>query len=90
METDLFPVVGSRGEAFSIRQNKESGEFEMFDYEHEDVCSDGSVVYSGALDDVIREANRLERQATGEGSFGYGHSNLYDCDEAADLMSEQE
>jgi hypothetical protein len=79
-ETDLFPAVGERGEVFSIRENKKSGEFEIFDYEHEDVYSDAAVVYSGDIAGVIREANRLERRATGEGSFGYGHDGLYGCD----------
>ena len=89
VETDLFPAVGEHGEAFSIRQNKESGEFEIFDYEHEKVYSDAAVVYSGDIADVISEANRLERRATGEGSFGYGHDGLYGCEEAADLVPNQ-
>ena len=42
----------------------------FFDYEHGEMYSDAAVIYSGDIADVIREANRLERRATGKESFG--------------------
>ena len=81
-ETDLFPDVGGRGEAYSIRLNHDEDVFEIFDFEHPLPYTDESVIYQGPILDVIEEANRLEEEAVGWGSFSYGHDpSLYSCPE---------
>jgi len=81
-ETDLFPDVGGFGESYSIRENKANDVFEIFNYEHSKPYTDKSVIFQGSIHDVIREANRLEEEAVGWGSFDYGHDpTLYSCPE---------
>ena len=73
-EVDLFPAVGDQGEAYSMRRNLDGDFYEIFDFEHEEPYSDAAVAYSGSLETMIELANQLERDATGSGSFEYGHS----------------
>ena len=80
VEVDLFPDVGGKGEALSIRYNQVDEVYEIFDYQIEEPYTDKAVTFEGSLEETIREANRLEERATGSGSFEYGHQpSLHDC-----------
>jgi hypothetical protein len=81
-EVDLFPAVGDTGEAYSMRHNKDSELYEIFNYEAEEPYTDEAVIFDGRLEETIDEANRLEERATGRASFEYGHQpRLHDCGE---------
>ena len=74
-EVDLFPAVGGQGEAYSLRRNLDyENVYEIFNYEYREPYSDAAVWYWGNMRGIIRMANELEEQATGSGSFEYGHS----------------
>ncbi|MCU4753457.1 hypothetical protein OB919_15945 [Halobacteria archaeon AArc-curdl1] len=76
---DLYPSVGGKGEAYSMRHNKIDDLYEIFDFKHSpDPYTDEAVQYSDPdIEQVIDEAYRLETQAEGHSSFEYGHTRLH-------------
>jgi len=75
VEHDLYPSVGPRGEAYSIRRNIGDSLYEIFDYEHEQRWSNEAVWFSDPdLEDVVDAAKELEESATGDTKLNYGHN----------------
>ena len=90
VEHDLYPGVGPRGEAYSIRRNIGDSLYEIFDYEHEQRWSSEAVWFSDPdLEYVVGAAAELEESATGDSKLEYGHDpQLIGCEYDWDDLKE--
>jgi hypothetical protein len=78
-EVDLYPAVGSNGEAYSTRRNHDTEHYEIFNHQHENAYSDESVIFANEeIERMIDYAHMLEEDATGSSSFKYDHREWMD------------
>ena len=82
-EVALYPAVSGVSEAYSIGRKLDTGHYEIFNYQHQNAYSDGSVIFvNEEIEYMIDYANILGGHTIGSSGFEYGHKESNNgCDQ---------